>query len=105
MAKMVTRTVVGTQVEAKVINSNTDEISVKTFTLSKKFNDDDANKVSKAISKVLGNDEALVKVVKFAPVETLFGVTVEDFMKMAVELDPETRKPLATSTTVEEVED
>lgn len=94
---MVTRLVKGTQVEVKVINNDTDEISVESVILSKAFAENDTDKVKKAVVKHYdGSDLTVLKVNKFEPCNKLFGVPQAIFMANAVELDPETRKVLAT---------
>ena len=104
MSKMVTRTVTGTSVIAKVINKNTDEISNQAIVLGKKFAPEEADKVSRMVAKALPTELALVTIISFSPVEKLYGVDNATFMAHAVELDPQTRKPLATSTPVTEEE-
>lgn len=94
MAKMITRTVVGTQLTAKVVNKETDEITTKTLILDTKLTADDSAKALRLASKTVSADEVVISVSDFAPVEKLYGVSVEDFMSVAKELDPATRKPI-----------
>lgn len=94
MAKMVTRTVVGTQITAKVVNKETDEITSKTIILDTKLTADDSAKALRLASKLVSDDEVVISVADFAPVEKLYGVTIDDFMSVATELDLETRKPI-----------
>lgn len=94
MAKMITRTVVGTQLTAKVVNKETDEIYHKTIILDTKLTADDSAKALRLASKLVSDDDVVISVSDFAPVEKLYGVSVEDFMSVAKELDPATRKPI-----------
>lgn len=95
MAKMITRTVVGTQLTAKVVNKETDEITTKSIILDTKLTAEDSTKALRLASKLVSSDEVVISVSDFAPVEKLYGVSVEDFMAVAKELDPTTRKPIA----------
>lgn len=94
MAKMITRTVVGTQLTAKVVNKETDEITNKTLILDTKLTAEDSAKAIRLASKAVSADEVVISVSDFAPVEKLYGVSVEDFMSVAKELDPATRKSI-----------
>jgi len=94
MAKMITRTVVGTQLTAKVVNKETDEITNKTLILDTKLTAEDSAKAIRLASKTLSSDDVIISVSDFAPVEKLYGVSVDDFMAVAKELDPATRKPI-----------
>lgn len=94
MAKMITRTVVGTQITAKVVNKVTDEITSKPIILDAKLTADDSAKAIRLASKALNEDEVVISVADFTPVEKLYGVSVDDFMAVAKELDPTTRKPI-----------
>lgn len=94
MAKMITRTVVGTQITAKVVNKVTDEITTKPIILDTKLTAEDSAKAIRLASKSLSEDEVVISVADFTPVEKLYGVSVDDFMAVAKELDPATRKPI-----------
>lgn len=91
---MVTRTVKGTEVAVKVVDTATEQIVEDTVLLSKAF-DDDA-KLKKAVSKALPEDKILVAIVSSTRVDKCFGVPTAKFMELAVELDPETRSKLDT---------
>lgn len=91
---MITRTVVGTQLTAKVVNKETDEISTKSIILDTKLTAKDSAKALRLASKLVSSDEVIISVSDIAPIEKLYGVSVEDFMAVAVELDPTTRKPI-----------
>lgn len=91
---LITRTISGTKVTAKVINPATDEITTKEVVLSKVVKD--ANKVKKLVSKELSENEVLVSITATEQIDKLFGVTVADFMAHAIELDPTTRDTIET---------
>lgn len=93
---MVTRTVLGTKVMAKVVDPATESITVKEIKLTGSYEAGDA-KVKKAVEKAL-NDEVLVKIESVEPFNKLYGVDTAQFMAIAMELDPTTRKPLAPAT-------
>lgn len=97
MAKMVTRTVVGTKAVVKTIDITTDAISTREIMLSKTFEADAIDKVKKASEKIVKAQfpsETVVAVLSFTKDEKLYGVEESVFMAHAVELDKETRKPL-----------
>lgn len=97
MAKMVTRTVIATEITAKVVNLETDEISTATYVISRTFDGGENLKVKRALEKVLATEQPTVGVVAvtdYKRIERLYGITEETFMANAIELDPETRKPL-----------
>ena len=95
MAKMITRAVDGTKATVKVVSKATNEIFTKEVVLSKDYTDD-SKKLFKECVKALSNDEDLViiNVENVEKVHKLFGLDVAQFMELAIELDPETRKPL-----------
>ena len=96
MAKMITRTVVGTQLTAKVANSDTDEIYTKSLVVDAKLEGEDApKKALRMASKLVEANEVVMSVSNLTPVEKLSGVPVDAFMAVAIELDPVTRKVIA----------
>lgn len=98
MRGLVTRAVVGTEATIKVVDLATDAISTETVVIDKKFAEDEKPKVRKAVDKLFADrdDKAVIAVVDFKQVNKLFGVKTEVFMANAIELDPETRKPLTS---------
>ena len=94
---MVTRTVLGTKVMAKVVDSATESISVKEIKLTGAYSAADEAKVKKAVTKVLAENEVLIKIESVEEFNKLYGVDTAKFMEMAMELDPTTRKPLESS--------
>ena len=95
MAKMNTRAVDGTKATVKVVSRATNEIFTKEVVLSKDFTDD-SKKLFKECVKALSNDEDLViiNVENVEKVHKLYGLDTAKFMELAIELDPETRKPI-----------
>jgi hypothetical protein len=94
---MVTRTVVGTKVTVKVVDVNTDALSKIDVNLPKAYELEDA-KLTREVKKVIADNLVIVKVESVEPVNKLFGLDTAKFMELAMELDPETRKPLETAT-------
>lgn len=86
---MVTRTVHGTEVAVKVVDTATEQIVQETVVLSKKYDDED--KLKKAVAKALPDDRILVAIAGTTEVEKCYGIPVAKFMELAVELDPKTR--------------
>ena len=95
MATMITRTVVGTSITAKVVNKNTDEVTSYSTVVSKVVTED--KDAVKALSKVIPEELVIINITSIEKVEKLYGMTVADFMSHSVELDPTTRKPLANN--------
>lgn len=86
---MVTRTVHGTEVAVKVVDTETEQIVQETVTLSKKF--EDSEKLKKAVAKALPEGRILVAITSTTDVEKCYGIPVAKFMELAVELDPKSR--------------
>ena len=91
---MVTRTVKGTEVNIKVVDTETEQIIEDTVVLSKAY-DDDA-KLKKAVTKAIPENKILVAITGTTPVEKCYGIPVADFMAQAVEIDPKTRTIIET---------
>lgn len=100
---MVTRTVKGTEVQVKVVDTATEQIVEDTVTLTKAFEDD--AKLKKAVAKAIPQGKILVSIVKATPINKCYGVSVEQFMQLAVELDPEKRTALEAEQATEVTED
>lgn len=93
--EMVTRGIDGTKATIKVIDTTTDMISTKEVVLSKDFKGDE-KKLNKAVVKTLGENEVLIRIEKSEVVHKLVGMDMAQFLALAVELDPETRKVIST---------
>lgn len=100
---MVTRTVKGTEVVAKVVDAQTEQIIAHTVTLAKSFTttDEEGNtvvntdKLKKEVTKALPEGFILVSIVETKEINKCYGVPTAKFMELAVELDPATRSALA----------
>lgn len=97
---LITRTISGTEVIAKVVNKTTDEISRKTVILTKVVKD--ADKASKLVAKQLSDDEVLIHIESLNKVDKMYGITPADFIAHSIELDPKTREAIETSEAVTE---
>lgn len=100
---MVTRTVKGTEVVAKVVDVQTEQIVAHTVTLAKSFTttDEEGNtvvntdKLKKEVTKALPEGLILVSIAETKEINKCYGVPTAKFMELAVELDPATRSALA----------
>ena len=90
----VTRTVEKTVATALIFDKTTAEPSNVTVTLGHKLND--AAAIERAVRKIVEADSniKLIEVVDSTTSTQLLGITEEDFLAHAVNLDPKTRKPL-----------
>ncbi len=85
--RMVTRTVIATQVTALCLNIETAEPFNKDVTLSGTFKDKQA--VERAAKKVIDNEtEKCVTVVEYHETETLYGMSEQKFIELAKVLPP-----------------
>ena len=87
---MVTRTFKGMEVTAMCVDTKTAEVTNETFTLSRAIKDK-AKLFETATLKV-------VDIVDTKLVDTMYGMTEQDFIKYATILDPETRKAVESET-------
>ena len=94
---LITRTISGTEVIAKVVNKATDEISEKSIVLNKVVTEND--KAAKLVAKQLTEDEVLISIKSLAKVDKMYGITPADFIAHAIELDPATREAIKTEAT------
>ena len=89
-----TRTIATQTVTALVFDKEIAEASNITITLPKPIAE--PAKLEKAVSKILNKGSIkFIEIVYTFTEEKLYGITAEDFLAKAVELDPKTRKPLA----------
>lgn len=93
---MITRMVKGTLATVKLVDKDTDTLITEKILLERTpYKEGNADKaIVKAIRKQLPDSKMLVSVEETEQVKRCFGITAEDFMSMAVELDPATRKPI-----------
>lgn len=103
---MVTRTITTTQVTALCMDIHKCEPCNITVVLPRTFKDEE--KLLKAVRAQVDNDDVkVVHIVDKQEVETLYGMTEQDFIKGAVKLDPNTRKAIdnAEGETEDDTED
>lgn len=94
---MVTRTIVTTKVNVLCLDINSAEPFNKVVTLPRTYKDE--KKLLKKVEEVVNtNDVKAVHVVNKEEVETLYGMTEQDFITNATILDPTTRKELEAET-------
>lgn len=102
--RMVTRTVTGTEAEVKVVVISKDEITNIKVTVGGEFTDND--KLLKAIKKEAETDDLKVlSIITTTKIDKCYGMLESDFIKLAKELDPETRKALETEEEADTTEE
>lgn len=109
---MVTRTVKGTEVVAKVVDAKTEQIVSHTLTLAKSFTSTDEagnsvvdnDKLKKAVTKALPEGLILVSIAETKEINKCYGVPTAKFMELAVELDPAKRTALEADDETAETE-
>ena len=103
-ARMVTRTVVGTQAEVQIVSISASEITNINVTVGGEY--EDADKLMKAIKKQTETDDLKVlKIVTSEKIEKCYGMLESEFIKLAKELDAKTRKALEVEDTTQAEED
>ena len=91
----ITRTVENTTVTALVFNKTTAEAEDITFTVAGRYNIDD-KKLAKLVEKMIVTpDLKFIEIVDAHFDNKCYGISINDFMEKAVELDPKTRQPIA----------
>lgn len=99
---MVTRTITTTKANVLCMDIQTAEPFNKVVTLPRTYKDDKT--LMKKVQEVVETDTVkAVHIVDKEEVETLYGMTEQEFIQNAVVLDPETRRPEAEE--VEETEE
>ena len=95
---MVTRTVTGTEAEIQIVTISASEITTIKHTVGGEFTDND--KLLKAIKKDVETDDIKVlQILTTAKIDKCYGMLESEFIKLAKELDPETRKALENEET------
>ena len=95
---MVTRTVTGTEAEIQIVTISASEITTIKHTVGGEFTDND--KLLKAIKKEVETDDIKVlQILTTTKIDKCYGMLESEFIKLAKELDPETRKALETEET------
>ena len=94
---MVTRTIVTTKVNVLCLDIKSAEPFNKVVTLSRTYKDE--KKLLKKVEEVVNTDDVkAVHIVDKEEVETLYGMTEQDFITNATILDPATRKEIEAET-------
>lgn len=98
---MVTRTITTTKVNVLCLDVVSAEPFNKQVILPRTYKDE--KKLLKKVEEVVNTDEVkAVHIVDKSEVETLYGMTEQNFIDNAVVLDPETRKALEAEDTEDE---
>lgn len=98
---MVTRTIITTKVIVLCLDVNSAEPFNETVTLPRTYKDD--KKLLKSVEEVVNTDTVkAVHIVDKKEIETLYGMTEQDFINNAKILDPETRKEVEPVKAFEE---
>ena len=93
---MVTRTIITTKVIVLCLDINSAEPFNETVTLPRTYKDD--KKLLKSVEEVINTDTVkAVHIVDKKEIETLYGMTEQDFINNAKILDPATRKEAEAS--------
>nr|DAJ97967.1 MAG TPA: hypothetical protein [Caudoviricetes sp.] len=93
---MVTRTIITTKVIVLCLDVNSAEPFNETVTLPRTYKDD--KKLLKSVEEVINTDTVkAVHIVDKKEIETLYGMTEQDFINNAKILDPATRKEAEAS--------
>lgn len=93
---MVTRTIITTKVIVLCLDVNSAEPFNETVTLPRTYKDD--KKLLKSVEEVINTDTVkAVHIVDKKEIETLYGMTEQDFINSAKVLDPATRKEAETA--------
>lgn len=94
----VTRTIEKTEAVVLAFDKTTAEPLNGKVVIGHKLTDDRA--IERAVRKVVEADPnmKLIEVIDYKTVSQLLGITEEDFMAHAVELDPKTRKPIEANS-------
>ena len=92
---MVTRSFEVTNVNVMMVNTITAEVHNKEFEVPRTYKDNE--KLLKVVKEMVETDsDKVVTIVDKSVATKLFGMSEADFLKNAIELDPETRKVLET---------
>ena len=91
----VTRTIENTKFTVLVFNKITAEAENITFTVAGRYNVDDPKLARLAMKMIVTPELKFIEVVDATTDNKTYGITLNDFMEKAVELDPKTRQPIA----------
>lgn len=91
---MVTRELIGTSATVLTVKVSTEQTDTVTLNIKGKYKTPE--NLLKALQKAYQTDDfRILKVVDFKPTRKLYGLPENQFFSEAVELDPDTRKPLS----------
>ena len=90
--KLITREFNLTVGNVLTVNLETRETTVHNFTLTGKY--EKAETILEVIKKQIGENLVPVQIISFENETKLYGITEDNFLANAIELDKETRKPL-----------
>lgn len=94
---MVTRTIITTKVNVLCLEIQSAEPFNKVVTLPRTYKDD--KKLLKKVEEVVNTDDVkAVHIVDKKEIETLYGMSEQDFIDHATILDPATRKEIEAET-------
>lgn len=91
----ITRTVENTKFTALVFNKTTAEAENLTLTVAGRYTADDPKLARLAQKMIVAPELKFIEVVDAISDNKCYGITLNDFMANAVELDPKTRQPIA----------
>ena len=101
---MVTRTITNTKVNVLCMDIRSAEPFNKVITLPRTYKDDKT--LMKIVNEVMETENIkAVHIVDKEEVETLYGMTEQEFIEKADVLDKETRKPLESDAESEEAQE
>ena len=86
---MITRTVVTTKATVLCVNTVAEETVVHVVEVPRTYTDD--SKLLKAVKETLDSTLIPVKVISTETVETLYGMTEQNFIELAEKLPPRTK--------------
>lgn len=90
----VTRTIENTKFTVLVFNKTTAEAENLTFTVAGRYDVDDPKLARLAMKMIVAPELKFIEVVDAETDNKTYGITLNDFMEKAVELDPKTRQPV-----------
>ena len=97
---MVTRTIKTTKVNVMCLDVTKGESFNQDVVLPRTYTDD--TKLLKKVKELLDTDDVkAVHIVKKDEIETMYGMSEQDFINSAKVLDPQTRKAIEQATTTE----
>lgn len=104
--KWISRTIIGTEATFMSVDTKAQKVVDVTLTFGGEFKDDNALMKAALKNEAFADSIKPAKVTSSKRIEKLYAVTEEQFLSMAVECDPITRKPLGeTDADVEEATD